>query len=115
MIEITIQKLSVRYGAAPALDGVDLRIAPGELFLDHRQTSAVLVELPDGEKQHHVLMAIPRLLAREVWPRQKTARRVALNGARVETSPLRERVNAERRVVDPVPTLRGLVRLDEDL
>jgi iron(III) transport system ATP-binding protein len=33
MLEVTIQNLSVRFGGALALDAVDLRIEPGELFL----------------------------------------------------------------------------------
>jgi iron(III) transport system ATP-binding protein len=33
MLEVTIQKLSVRFGGALALDAVDLRIEAGELFL----------------------------------------------------------------------------------
>jgi iron(III) transport system ATP-binding protein len=33
MLEVTIQKLSVRFGGALALDAVDLHIEPGELFL----------------------------------------------------------------------------------
>src|SRR5258707_13163043 len=33
MIEVTVQKLSIRFGEALALDDVDLSIARGELFL----------------------------------------------------------------------------------